>query len=269
MTSGPVLAAGPDANAAEMAEPEDTAAADTQPVRPQRPPEPGRSARARRTSWPLALVLVWVALAVADIVILAPFGTASRHPAARAAGQGGTGHRNSVPAGPSHLRIRKPSLLASRVLPPVRASAFGPSGFGSGDNPQSAALAIDGSVVTAWRTSWYRSAAFGNLQTGTGLLIDMGHSVRITKARIVLEPARGANLELLTGKNLEGLTRRLSGLAKEPVQAGVVDAGGTVHLRLARPKRARYLLIWFTLLPPDSAGTFREAIYSVLLKGTP
>ena len=143
---------------------------------------------------------------------------------------------------------------------PVSASAFGPSGYGSGDNPQGAALAIDGTAVTAWRTSWYRSAAFGNLQAGTGMLIDMGHPVRITRARIVLDAARGANLELLTG--------RLPVMAKQRVQARVVDVDGTLHLRLARPERARYLLIWFTLLPPDSTGTFREAIYSVQLKGT-
>ncbi len=188
----------------------------------------------RRIGWPLALVLVWVALAIADIFVINPFGAASRHPAARAAGpDGGAAHRHSAPSGPSSARTGQASPPASpslRVLVPVGASAFGPSGNGSGDNPQGAALAIDGSAVTAWRTSWYRSAAL-----------------------------RGANLELLTGK--------LPVMAKERVQARVVDGGGTLHLTLARPERARYLLIWFTLLPPDSAGTFREAIYSVRLKG--
>jgi len=247
-----------------MAEAEDAAAADTQPL--ARPRKPGRSARARRTSWPLALVLVWLALAIADIVIIAPFSAASRHPAARDASSGGGAHRYSAPGGPPHSRITKASPSASpsasaRILVPVSASAFGPSGYGSGDNPHSAALAIDGSAVTAWRTSWYRSAAFGNLQTGTGLLIDMGHPVRITRVRIVLDTPRGAKLELLTG--------RLPVLAKQRVQASVTDAGGTLHIRLARPERARFLLIWFTLLPPDSAGTFQEAIYSVRVKGTP
>src|SRR5215470_9662740 len=255
-----------------MAEAEDAAAADTQPL--VRPRKPGRPARTRWTSWPMALVLVWLALAIADIVIIAPFSAASRHPAARAADHGGGAQRSSGQGGPSPSRSSKASPSASpsaspRILVPVSASAFGPSGYGSGDNPQTAALAIDGSAVTGWRTSWYRSAAFGNLQTGTGLLIDMGHSVRITKARIVLDPARGANLELLTGKNLEALTGRLPYLATEPVQARMVDAGGTLYLWLARPKRARYLLIWFTLLPPDSAGTFREVVYNVRLKGTP
>ncbi len=244
-----------------MAEPVDAFAVDAPP--PVRPRRPGRSGRLRRIGWPLALVLVWVALAIADILVINPFGAASRHPAARAeVPGGGAAHRHSAPSGPSSARTGQASPPASpslRVLVPVGASAFGPSGNGSGDNPQGAALAIDGSAVTAWRTSWYRSAAFGNLQAGTGLLIDMGHPVRITRVLIVLDAARGANLELLTG--------RLPVMAKERVQARVVDGGGMLHLRLARPERARYLLIWFTLLPPDSAGTFREAIYSVRLKG--
>src|SRR5260221_7218032 len=184
-----------------MAEPVDAFAVDVPP--PVRPRRPGRSGRLRRIGWPLALVLVGVALAIADIFVINPFGAASRHPAARAAGPGGgAAHRHSAPGRPSSARTGQASPSASpspRVLVPVSASAFGPSGNGSGDNPQGAALAIDGSAVTAWRSSWYRSAAFGNLQAGTGLLIDMGHPVRITRVRIVLDAARGANLELLTG----------------------------------------------------------------------
>lgn len=50
---------------------------------------------------------------------------------------------------------------------PASAQAFGPTGYGSGDNSRVAALAIDDSSATAWQTSWYRSAHFGNLQDGT------------------------------------------------------------------------------------------------------
>ena len=248
-----------------MAEPEDTVAVDA--PTPVRPRTPDKSASGRWTRMPLALAVVWVALAIADIVIIDPFGAASRHSGARAAEPGGVAaHRHSAPGGRSHVTTgqRRPSASwspAPRVLVPVSASAFGPSGYGSGDNPQGAALAIDGNAATAWRTSWYRSAGFGNLQAGTGLLIDMGHPVRITRVQLVLDAAHGANLELLTG--------RLPVMAEERVQAQVADAGGTLELRLARPQRARYLLVWFTLLPPDSAGTFEEAIYSVRLRGTP
>ena len=41
-----------------------------------------------------------------------------------------------------------------------------------------------------------------------------------------------------------------------------------MRLRLSRPKRARYLLIWFTLLPPDSAGTFQVSVYNLVIMGT-
>jgi hypothetical protein len=40
-----------------------------------------------------------------------------------------------------------------------------------------------------------------------------------------------------------------------------------VQLRPAGPVRGRYLLIWFTVLPPDSSGTYRADISGVSLKG--
>jgi hypothetical protein len=49
--------------------------------------------------------------------------------------------------------------------------------------------------------------------------------------------------------------------------ASAANAGGTVRLRLARPVHARYLLIWFTSLPPDPAGTYQAKVYNVRLRG--
>jgi len=49
--------------------------------------------------------------------------------------------------------------------------------------------------------------------------------------------------------------------------AGAADAGGTVSLRPAGAVRARYVLIWFTRLPPDTSGTFRASVASVALQG--
>ena len=39
--------------------------------------------------------------------------------------------------------------------------------------------------------------------------------------------------------------------------------------RLRKPVHARYLIIWFTKLPPDPSGTFQAGIYSIRLKGRP
>jgi hypothetical protein len=151
--------------------------------------------------------------------------------------------------------------LAAQVLVPVGVTAYGPTGAGSGDNASQAVNAIDASTASGWQTDWYRSARFGNLQAGTGLLIDMGRPVTITSVQLILGTTPGAGLELLTGST--------SARPQMFVQASVSGASGSVSLNLARPESARYLLIWFTVLPPDSTGTFQAAVYNVRLTGTP
>jgi hypothetical protein len=227
--------------------------------------------RSRLRGWPLALVLVWLGLAVFDIVIVAPFSPASSRQNATAAGPSGTGHRQTHSGRQAHrghgnnkhTGARTPSPIPSAtpsVLEPASASAFGPAGTSSGDNPSTASAAIDASTATAWRTQWYASAAFGNLKTGTGLLVDMGRPVKISSVRLLIDNATGADLTLYTGAEPV--------LADEQVQATAHDVGGSVRLTVSDPKRARYLVIWFTQLPPDSAGTFQEGIYSIKVKGT-
>ncbi len=49
--------------------------------------------------------------------------------------------------------------------------------------------------------------------------------------------------------------------------ARATAAGGLVTRRPARPATARYLLLWFTRLPPDSSGTFEAIAYDVRLHG--
>jgi hypothetical protein len=48
-----------------------------------------------------------------------------------------------------------------------------------------------------------------------------------------------------------------------PVVASAADAGGTVRLRLVSRPHIRYLLVWFTRLPPDSAGSYQADVSSV------
>ncbi len=152
----------------------------------------------------------------------------------------------------------RPAVTA-QTLVPVSATAFGTSGTGQGDNPQDAQLAIDRDAATAWSTDWYTTAQFGNLYPGTGLLLDMGRPVTITTARIILGSAPGAGLQLRVGA--------APALADLPPVAHAANAGGVVSVRLATPARGRYVLIWFTSLPPDPAGTFQASVYDVRLKG--
>lgn len=240
-----------------MAETDDTITVDGSP--PVQLPH-GRFWRARWLRWPIYLAVAWTVLAVADVVVFHSSlvinqSRTSHVVATRAATHK---HTHAIAPAPAAKKARPPAPR-TRVLTPAGASAFGPAGPGSGDDAQSASMAIDASTATAWTTDWYRTAHFGGLQPGTGLLIDMGHPMTITSARIILGSARGADLQLRTG--------RAPALAKMRLQASMNDASGTVQLNLTRPHPARYLLIWFTQLPPDSAGTFKASVYDVRLKG--
>ncbi|MGE5287583.1 MAG: hypothetical protein ACM3ML_10340, partial [Micromonosporaceae bacterium] len=155
-----------------------------------------------------------------------------------------------------------PPTSAARALAPASAMAFDPYGDGQGGNNAIAPLAIDGSPTTNWHTEWYTTADFGNLKPGTGLLLDMGKTVTISAARITLGSSRGADLQLRAGSTATSL----AGL--RPV-ARAEDAAGAVNLRLTTPARTRYLLIWFTKLPPNPDGTFQVSVYDIKLEGPP
>jgi hypothetical protein len=169
----------------------------------------------------------------------------------------------AAPGAPKPARKASPAAAPSPAAPapaqrltPVSVSAFGPGG---GDDRQNARLAIGSHPGAGWLTDWYTTAQFGNLYSGTGLLLDMGHPVTLTAAQIALGTARGATLQLRVGA--------APALADLHTVARRADTGGVVRFRLAQPARGRYLLIWFTRLPPDPSGTFRAEVWNVRLKG--
>jgi len=213
----------------------------------------------RRIHWVTLLVLVWLGVAAYDlhgglprVASAAPLARAqpvTHHPAV---------HATYVPSAPKRSGV---GAVPARTLTPVSAAAFGPSGPGQGDAPRLAPLAIDGNPATAWHTDRYASANFGDLYAGTGLLLDMGHTATITAARITLGPDQAASFQLRVGD-----APLLAALASA---AQAADTSGVVDLRLTRPAHGRYVLIWFTRLPRDSAGTFQASVYDIRLEGQP
>jgi cytoskeletal protein RodZ len=223
--------------------------------------------------------LVW-ALGLAVVVVLgfvgyelwgnrsAPAGTSvaanSQASQARARTSGGPGSpaaAQSASASASAPSSAAPSPSApahppAHAMAVASASAFGPH---SGDNPQDAQLVIDGQGGTAWHTDWYTTPRFGNLYPGTGLLLDMGRPVTITAVRVTLGPAAGAIFQIRVGDR-----PRLRDLSRVARSAG---PGGMIRLRLHSPAHGRYVLVWFTKLPPDPAGTFKAAVFGVAVKG--
>jgi cytoskeletal protein RodZ len=145
------------------------------------------------------------------------------------------------------------------LLPIAAAEAFGPGGLGDGDNPSGAGYVIASHPPLPWSTNWYASAKFGMLKSGTGLLLNLAHQATITSVRIDLTGYQGVNLQLKVA----------DGTAPQDftVVAAADDTGGTVRLTLRHPASARYLLIWFTQLPPNGAGQYQESVYHVLVNG--
>jgi hypothetical protein len=87
----------------------------------------------------------------------------------------------------------------------------------------------------------------------------MGQPVSITSVRINLGRAAGASFQLRVGPG--------SSLTDLHPVARAANAGGVVRLRLTTPAHGRYVLLWFTRLPTDPAGTFRAGVYNVRLAG--
>ena len=185
-------------------------------------------------------------------------GSAASAPAAQGSATQGsaaqaTASRSSAVAGSATA-----SPVTMQALTPASVAAFGPAGLADGDDPQGAALATGGDPAQPWTSQWYATAQFGALKQGTGLLLDMGRPVTIASVRLSLVYP-GADIQLRAG------SKPVS--AWLPAVARVSDAGGTAQLRPGAPVHVRYLLIWFTKLAPDHAGTYRASVYRITVQG--
>ena len=231
---------------------------------PSRPPSSGpRGAGRPRWVAPVVYMLclavvgffaIWLTSGKGSPPAAASAGRAATHPAA----SGGSPARSRPAPTASPASSLPPTAAPVTEVVPVSAVPFGPDGTSDGDDPQDAQLALSGDPATPWHTDWYATARFANLQKGTGLLLDLGHTVTAQSVTIRLGSTPGADLQLRAGTALPGL----------PVVASAADAGGTVRLDLASRPQIRYLLIWFTLLPPDPAGTYQAYISSVTVSGS-
>jgi len=145
-----------------------------------------------------------------------------------------------------------------QALAPASVAAFGPAGLADGDDAQGAAQAIGGDPAQPWISQWYATAHFGALKQGTGLLLDMGRPVIVASVRLSLVYS-GADIQLRAGsKPVPDWMPRV---------ANASNAGGTALLRPGSPVRVRYVLVWFTKLPPDNAGTYRAGVYRITVQG--
>lgn len=135
-----------------------------------------------------------------------------------------------------------PRPASARVVKLTAAGAFDPEGDGH-ERDEEAPLAVDGKPSTFWRTERY--ARF--FKSGVGLVLDAGRPVRLRQV-VVDSPTPGIRAEVRLGSTRTGPFSRVS-------------ASKTLTARTTFPvagKSGRYVVIWITALPPESAGEVSE-----------
>ncbi len=160
-----------------------------------------------------------------------------------------------------------PSAAASNVLTPVSANSFDPLGTTHDENGSEAANAIDGNPSTFWHTDFYYNYPnFGNLKAGTGLILDMGRTVRLSQVVVQFGTICCAHAEIEIS-NASAVPSSLNSFTA--VQSSVAAVGSTTF-NVTSSATGRYVLIWITYLPrlAGSANKYEALVYNVVVHGS-
>jgi serine/threonine protein kinase len=166
---------------------------------------------------------------------------------------------------------RSTPLTSVTQLQPAGAQGFDPltpvSLDPSNEETQQAKFAIDGKMSTDWSSQYYLSPQFGQLKAGSGLMIDMGRSVRFTSVTVTFNSEAGAHVKLLVGDSTERSKQNLDSMV--PISSAN-DPTGDYTFHITSKATGQYLVIWFTRLPPmpGSAGKYEAQVFNVTIRGT-
>ena len=171
--------------------------------------------------------------------------------------------RRSVPTTPSASPSPSPTSTTSTTTttPPAgpltikEAAGFDPEGDGSEKDSQAKAV-LDADPSTTWDSEGYNSPSFGGLKKGVGVVLDLGSAKAVHSAKLVLGngPA-DVTVYSSPSPSLEGAST--VGTAQGAGDTVTVTADGALE-------PARYVIVWFTLLPQDGSR-YRASLADVSL----
>jgi hypothetical protein len=215
---------------------------------PAPPPVSATHAAAiRRWSWRLVPPLLVAVIAAGGWIVGSDLGRVPE--SART-------HHAALPTTPTAAPGTGRVVLVWRSPPAV--SSFDPEGDGEED-PDAVGFAVDHDPSTTWTTDRYRTAHFGGLKSGVGLLVDLGRPKTVRVAQLALQGS-GADVELRAGDRAPHTAADL------PLATSTSRAGATLTWNLRTPTTARYWLIWFTNLAKVPGG-YRAGITDLALLG--
>jgi hypothetical protein len=177
-------------------------------------------------------------------------------------------------AGRSQGAKSSPSAGQLAVITPVSASGFdalNPNKDPGDENSNQAANVLDGNAA-GWSTQQYDGSSsgpwptFGDLKAGTGFILDLGRTVRLRSVTVTFGSEAGANVEIKLG---DSDTRSPANLAAMKTVASANNVSGSYTFTTSSSATGRYLVIWFTQLPPmaGAAGKYEAQIFSVVVHG--
>ena len=125
---------------------------------------------------------------------------------------------------------------------------------------------VDGDPSTGWSTDQYVSPEFGHLKPGMGILIDLGAPTRVDAVR-VLTTQGGASVALRYGTSDPGNTSEGDGqiaTTYSPLGPELQKfEGTTITFPVPNEETVQYLLIWITVLPEVSPGSYQITVNEV------
>jgi putative peptidoglycan lipid II flippase len=153
----------------------------------------------------------------------------------RAAATAGTGDSPTATGAPSGQPVR----IAA-------AQDFDPGGDPPEENRSRVGRAVDGDPSTTWSTSTY----FDPLELqkpGVGLWVDLGSAQQVASLRLRLVGSGASAQVRVAPEAAAAAPAALAGWRQAAERTGL---GETAVIELDRPANTRFVLVWFTALPP-------------------
>lgn len=123
------------------------------------------------------------------------------------------------------------------------------------ENPDQAALAIDGDALTAWNTVNYLHQDMAG-KPGVGLLLDLGAPRPVSSVKLSFsEPGISAAIYISDSEEPDITSAELLG--------EVTDAAASAVIKAPRAISGRYVLVWLTHVPQSAEGNYKGGIAEI------
>ena len=131
------------------------------------------------------------------------------------------------------------------------------------ENNDEAANLYDGDPTTAWTTKTYRDDPITQFKPGIGFVLDLGSTQQVDAVKLVMNT--GHTEVALMASTAGELPTAVDGF-QQAADTTSNDGGAFTITPKDGSVQARYLLVWYTRLPPVSGG-YRAEVSDVSVQG--